>query len=84
MAGRIATAEQDAIFRPYPNASDAHKSETTKVAGKDVTKLKPPIVENSTNSSGSAHATSKKKKKKPKKKSSVGYQFLFEVADLLT
>jgi hypothetical protein len=78
MAGRIANEEQDAIFRPYPSASEAQKSETNKVAGKDVTQLKPPIVKDKASSSGSAHAASKKKKKKkPKKKSSVGYQFLF-------
>jgi hypothetical protein len=80
MAGRIASEEQDAIFRPYPKASDAQESETTKVVGKDVTKLKPPIVKDKTNSSGSTQATSKKKKK-PKKKSSVGYHFLFEVGE---
>jgi hypothetical protein len=87
MAGRIAQKEQDAIFRPYAKANDAQKSETAKVVGKDVTKLKPPIVEDTANSSGSTHATSKKKKKKkekkkkPKEESSVSYQFLFEGGD---
>lgn len=75
MAGRIANEEQDAIFRPYSHASDAHNPESTKVAGKDVTKLKPPIVKDTAKSGGSTPATSKKKKK-PKKKSSVGYQSL--------
>jgi len=78
MAGKIAIEEQDAVFHPYPEASDVQESETTKVVGKDVTKLKPPIVKDKTNSSGSTQVTSKKKKK-PKKKSSVGYHFLFEV-----
>jgi hypothetical protein len=73
MAGRITTEEQDATFRPYANASEAQKSETTKVAGKDDTKSKPPIDEDVADSSGSAHATSKKKKKPKKKSSKVGY-----------
>lgn len=81
MAGKIALEEQDAIFYPYPSASDARGSETTEVVGKDVTKLKPPVGKDKANSSVSTHATSKKKKKKPKKKSSVGYQFLFDVGD---
>lgn len=79
MAGRIADEEQDAIFRPYPNTSEAQRSQTTKEGGKNVTKLEPPIVEDKATSSASAQATStkkKKKKKRPKKKSSVGYQLL--------
>ncbi len=76
MAGRIANEEQDAIFHPYPSESEA---QTTKVAGKDATKLDPPIVKDEATSSAST--SKKKKKKKAKKKSSVGYQFLFEVGN---
>jgi hypothetical protein len=82
MAGRVVNEEQDAIFHPYPKTGGAQKSEISKVVGDDVTKLKPPIVEDKGNSSGSTHTTSKKKKKKkPKKESSVCYQYLFGVGD---
>jgi hypothetical protein len=80
MAGRVMNEEQDAIFRPYSKTGGAQKSEISKVVGGDVTKLKPPIVEDKGNGSGSTHTTSKKKKK-PKKKSSVRYQYLFGVGD---
>jgi hypothetical protein len=79
MAGRVKSHEQEAMFRPYPNASGAQKSETTKVAGKDDNKSTPPTGKDTADSSGSGHATSTKKKKKSKKKSPVGYQFLFEL-----
>ena len=84
MAGKIASEDQEAVFRPFPKASDAQNPETTEVVGKDATKLKPPIVKDTVTSSGSTPATSKKKKKKKKKKpeeSSVGCQFLFEAGD---